>query len=63
MAIVDEAMAARTWPGQDPIGRRVKFGGLHSRNEWLTVVGVAATTRYREFRDAAADACTCPPNS
>ena len=50
VAVVDEAMAARTWPGQDPIGRRVKFGGLQSRNEWLSVVGVAATTRYRELR-------------
>jgi predicted lysophospholipase L1 biosynthesis ABC-type transport system permease subunit len=47
---VDEAMAARTWPGQDPIGRRVKFGGLQSKDEWLSVVGVAATTRYRELR-------------
>ena len=50
VAVVDDAMAARTWPGQDPIGRRVKFGGLQSKNEWLSVVGVAATTRYRELR-------------
>lgn len=49
VAVVDEAMAARSWPGQDAVGRRVKFGGLHSRNEWLSVVGVAATTRYREL--------------
>jgi predicted permease len=50
VAVVDDAMAARTWPGQDPVGRRLKFGGLDSRNEWLTVVGVAATTRYRELQ-------------
>jgi predicted permease len=49
VVVVDDAMASRTWPGQDPLGRRVKFGGLDSRNEWLTVVGVAATTRYREL--------------
>jgi predicted permease len=49
VGIVDDAMASRTWPGQDPIGRRLKFGGLDSRNEWLIVVGVAATTRYREL--------------
>ncbi len=49
VAIVDDAMASRTWPGQDPIGRRLKFGALDSRNEWRTVVGVAATTRYREL--------------
>ena len=49
VAIVSDAMASRTWPGQDPVGKRVKFGGSDSRNEWLTVVGVAATTRYREL--------------
>ena len=49
VAIVSDAVAAATWPGQDPIGKRVKFGGVDSRNEWITVVGVAATTRYREL--------------
>ena len=49
VAIVDDALAARTWPNQDPIGRRLKSGGLDSSKEWLTVVGVAATTRYREL--------------
>ena len=42
-------MAAATWPGQEPIGKRLKFGDLDSRDEWLTVVGVAGTTRYREL--------------
>jgi putative ABC transport system permease protein len=37
VAVVSDAMAADTWPGQDPIGKR------------LTVVGVAGTTRYREL--------------
>ena len=49
VAIVSDTLAAATWPGQDPIGKRLKFGGLDSRNEWLTVVGVAGTTRYREL--------------
>jgi predicted permease len=49
VAIVSDALAAATWPGRDAIGKRLKFGGLDSRNEWLTVVGVAGTTRYREL--------------
>lgn len=49
VAIVSDALADVTWPGQDPIGKRVKFGGLESANEWLTVVGVVGTTRYREL--------------
>lgn len=49
VAIVSDALAAHTWPGQDPIGKRLKFGGVAAPNEWLEVVGVAATTRYREL--------------
>jgi predicted permease len=49
VAIVSDALAARTWPGEDPIGKRLKYGGLDSQHEWMTVVGVAATTRYREL--------------
>jgi predicted permease len=49
IAIVSEDVAARTWPGQDPIGKRLKFGGLDSTEAWRTVVGVAKPTRYREL--------------
>jgi predicted permease len=46
VAIVSEDVAARTWPGQDPIGSRVKMG---ANPPWLTVVGVARSMRYREL--------------
>jgi putative ABC transport system permease protein len=49
VAIVSEDVAARSWPGQDPIGRRLKFGEPQSKYPWRTVVGVAKTTRYREL--------------
>jgi putative ABC transport system permease protein len=49
VAIVSEDVAARTWPGEDPIGKRIKFGGLLSTDSWRTVVGVARRTRYREL--------------
>jgi predicted permease len=48
-AIVSEDVAARTWPGQDPIGRRLVFGSIEPGEAWLTVVGVARSTRYREL--------------
>ncbi|HSR43050.1 MAG TPA: FtsX-like permease family protein, partial [Longimicrobiales bacterium] len=36
--IVDAAMARRQWPGEDPVGKRVRF---HREGaEWRTVVGV-----------------------
>lgn len=49
VAMVSEAVAARLSPDGQAIGRRVKMDGAQSRAPWLTVVGVAATTRYREL--------------
>jgi predicted permease len=49
VAIVSENVAAETWPGQDPIGKRLKYGAVDSQRPWLTVVGVAGNTRYREL--------------
>jgi putative ABC transport system permease protein len=50
VAIVSADVAARTWPGLDPIGRRLKMGPPASRGRWLTIVGVTAPTRYRDLR-------------
>jgi putative ABC transport system permease protein len=49
VAVVSADVAAGTWPGKDPIGKRIKFGGLGSAEPWRTVVGVARPTRYREL--------------
>lgn len=49
VAIVSADVAARTWPGLDPIGRRVKMGPPASDARWLTVVGITAPTRYRDL--------------
>jgi predicted permease len=49
VAIVSEDVAARTWPGQDPIGRRIKMGEATGTAPWLTVVGVAQPARYRDL--------------
>jgi hypothetical protein len=49
VAIVSEDVAARTWPGADPIGRRLKMGQASTDGTWLTVVGVAGASRYRDL--------------
>jgi putative ABC transport system permease protein len=36
--LVNQSAARETWPGEDPLGKRVKLGGLDK--PWCTVVGV-----------------------
>jgi predicted permease len=45
--VVDEALAAQLWPGQDPLGKRVRSGGFDANADtpWLTVVGVVGNIK------------------
>jgi predicted permease len=45
VAIVNDAMARRSWRGHDPVGRRIKFGPRESDGPWYTVVGVVRDMR------------------
>jgi putative ABC transport system permease protein len=45
--IVSERVVTRFWPGQDPIGKRIKQGGLTNRSPWLSIVGVVGEMKYR----------------
>jgi predicted permease len=51
VAIVSRRLARRLWGDADPIGRRIKLGGLASDWPWLGVVGVVGDTRYRELEE------------
>jgi predicted permease len=43
--VVDEYMADRLWPEQDPIGKRIHIVELPSKDPWQTVVGVVARVK------------------
>ncbi|MBV9404429.1 MAG: ABC transporter permease, partial [Acidobacteriaceae bacterium] len=46
VAIVNETLARRYWPGEDPIGKHLKgFDPRGQNDDWLTVVGVVRDTR------------------
>jgi putative ABC transport system permease protein len=45
VAIVNEAMARRSWPRHDPVGRRFMLGPPDSDGRWYTVVGVVGDMR------------------
>ncbi|HJU64159.1 MAG TPA: ABC transporter permease [Gemmatimonadaceae bacterium] len=44
VGIIDERLAQAAWPGQDPIGRRMRWGldTPENLNPWLTVIGVVS---------------------
>jgi predicted permease len=45
VTIVDDVMAAQLWPGQDPLGRRIRLGPLGSNAPLVTVVGVVGRVK------------------
>lgn len=47
VVVVSRAMAERHWPGQDPIGKRLKWGQRDAEEPWRTVVGVASHVDHR----------------
>jgi predicted permease len=49
VAIVDETLAEHYWPGQDPLGKRVKFGDGASKMQWMTVIGEVGHVHYRSL--------------
>src|SRR5207244_5775751 len=57
VVVVSEALARRYWPGQDPIGKRVRapMPSPPYTRTWMTVVGVVAPARYRELQQSRMD--------
>jgi putative ABC transport system permease protein len=56
VALVNQAMARRMWPEEDPIGRRFRLSDAPDVPEWFTVIGVVADFRHgRVTNDAPPD--------
>ena len=47
VVVVNEALAHRCWPGEDPIGKRFALEDSLPNLQWLTVVGVVKDTRQK----------------
>jgi putative ABC transport system permease protein len=45
VALVSESLAARQWPGQDPIGRVIQFGNMDGDLRGLRIVGIVGDVR------------------
>lgn len=50
VVVINETLARVGWPGQDPLGRRIRGGGANSRAPWLTVVGIVRDLHRADLR-------------
>jgi putative ABC transport system permease protein len=47
VVVVNETMASRVWPGENPLGKRIAFGDPKDpKLQWSTVVGVVGDVRH-----------------
>src|SRR5258708_39864544 len=56
VAVINEVMARRFWPNEDPVGRRLRIDGPPTPSfGWATIVGVVG-----DIRGASGDAPAAP---
>ncbi|HZF37447.1 MAG TPA: ABC transporter permease [Blastocatellia bacterium] len=46
VVVINEALARRYWPNQDPVGRRVSFDSRNGQSVWSEIVGVVKSVRH-----------------
>jgi putative ABC transport system permease protein len=46
VVIVNETLARKHWPGQDPLGKRIRFYGPLEKAPWMEVVGVIKDVKH-----------------
>ncbi|HVG32956.1 MAG TPA: ABC transporter permease [Pyrinomonadaceae bacterium] len=53
VAIINEVMARKYFPGEDPVGKRILIGDAEKEDSWLTVVGIAGNVRHASTSEPA----------
>jgi predicted permease len=51
VAVVNESLARRYWPGESPIGKRFKVGEADSQHPWVTIVGLAGDAKQATLEE------------
>jgi putative ABC transport system permease protein len=47
VAIIDETMARKYWPDEDPMGKRITFQSRDSQPVWREIVGIVGHVKHR----------------
>ncbi len=51
VVLVDENLASKYWPGEDPLGRRVAIEIVDSEPQWHTIVGVVPAIKHMSLTE------------
>lgn len=46
VGIVSRRFAERIWPGQNPLGKRLKVGSPDSQAQWTTIIGIVGNVKH-----------------
>ena len=46
VAIIDEAMARKYWPDEEPLGKRISFQALRGNRIWREIVGIVGHVKH-----------------
>lgn len=49
VAIIDETMAKRFWPNEDPVGKRIRWERRGTEGIWMTIVGLVGDIKTDGF--------------
>ncbi|MGH9441080.1 MAG: ADOP family duplicated permease, partial [Thermoanaerobaculia bacterium] len=49
VAVVSRTMARAHWPGQSPVGKRLKIGAASDPVPWITIIGVVGDVRQHDL--------------
>jgi predicted permease len=60
VVVINEWLARRHWPGEDPIGKRIGLADAQGEPSWLTVVGVVENAVRSDWAAAPADEIFLP---